>query len=571
MKKRNLFYVIGFLIFLGSCHNTEIPVNTNTEDLQNVVVSDNFNWKVRSEILFEVTVPYEGVVFIRSEDGSTIYAKGRSFNNLFKKRVVIPSYEEKVRIEFGSSNNIVSISGQEKITYTFMQLKSATTGDNLVDNGDFEDNNYNYNTENTLTANISSNTLDVWTFKNHQNNKPNTDIDDDNNNNFVKMTDNKDNKYTFAYYYLDADPNVEYSLSIDGRVEDFDNNDFEPYIELRFLSSNGQEINSYDQNVMATSWTSYTITQTSPLNTTYIQVVMATSDDGKGEVWFDNVVLTGADDDADGDGIADDEDDYPNDATRAFNSFYPADGYGRLAFEDTWPAKADYDFNDLVMEYRFMVVTNASGYVVEMIDTFNIKNIGAGYTNGFGFQLPGNNASWYSSVSGVVNNSFESGQTYPTVMLFNSSDHNYEGMSYVVTFTMATNAADEIDVYVEGWNPFVTANGVRGHEIHLPYYLPTDLADLTLFGTNFDDTDPSGFSSKTVSVKTYLTPANLPWAIDVSDDFVWTTERTPINLGYNYFTDWATSGGTNYTDWYLPNGASGVSSGYRNTNYIDNE
>ncbi len=65
------------------------------------------------------------------------------------------------------------------------------------------------------------------------------------------------------------------------------------------------------------------------------------------------VIIVGGGTDADGDGVPNDEDDYPNDGDRAFDNYYPANGPGTLAYEDLWPGKGDYDFNDLVLDYRF--------------------------------------------------------------------------------------------------------------------------------------------------------------------------------------------------------------------------
>ncbi len=56
-----------------------------------------------------------------------------------------------------------------------------------------------------------------------------------------------------------------------------------------------------------------------------------------------------------GDGVPNDEDDYPEDPTRAFNSYDTAS----VAFEDLWPAMGDYDFNDLVLGCTYKIVTNA--------------------------------------------------------------------------------------------------------------------------------------------------------------------------------------------------------------------
>ena len=59
-------------------------------------------------------------------------------------------------------------------------------------------------------------------------------------------------------------------------------------------------------------------------------------------------------DDTDEDGVSDLFDDYPNDPEKAFDNYSPAEGqFGTLAFEDLWPAKGDYDFNDIVIDYQY--------------------------------------------------------------------------------------------------------------------------------------------------------------------------------------------------------------------------
>ncbi len=135
--------------------------------------------------------------------------------------------------------------------------------------------------------------------------------------------------------------------------------------------------------------------------------------------------------DNDGDGIPDDEDDYPDDPGRAFNNFYPASNYGSLAFEDLWPGKGDYDFNDLVLDYRFTLVTNASNKISDIKADFVIKAIGAGFSNGFGFQLPNSNIqNDFLNISGynlqenyitLNENGTESGQDKITVIVFDNS------------------------------------------------------------------------------------------------------------------------------------------------------
>ena len=92
--------------------------------------------------------------------------------------------------------------------------------------------------------------------------------------------------------------------------------------------------------------------------------------------------------DSDGDGVPDNEDDYPNDPDRASNNFYPGVGFGSLAFEDNWPFKADYDMNDMVIDYRYNQVTNSDNEVVEIKAKIVLRAMGASFHNGFGIELP---------------------------------------------------------------------------------------------------------------------------------------------------------------------------------------
>ena len=279
--------------------------------------------------------------------------------------------------------------------------------------------------------------------------------------------------------------------------------------------------------------------------------------------------------DADSDGVEDANDDYPNDPLRAFNNYFPAAGFGSLAFEDLWPGKGDYDFNDIVVDYRFKTVTNASNEVVEIFGTFPVKASGAVLQNGFGFNLPDATSSVYSNMSSLTvqgydvqesyislaANGFESGQTRPTVIVFD----NFYNVLPKTTPGIGVNTLEsnphvpydtvEIDISVSGvtladsdfslstWNPFIIKGMDRDMEIHLPDYTPTDLANQGVYGTYFDDSDP-------LSGKYYKSATGLPWGIDLPVSFDWPEEKADITTVYHHFADWAESGGTVHTDWY---------------------
>jgi LruC domain-containing protein len=98
-------------------------------------------------------------------------------------------------------------------------------------------------------------------------------------------------------------------------------------------------------------------------------------------------------------------------------------------------------------------------------------------------------------------------------------------------------------------------NQTRGHEVHLPNYVPTDLVDPTLFGLDDDVSDPTGGVY-------YKTANNLPWAINIYEQFDYPVEKQDIINVHLKFADWATSGGSAFSDWYKDE------PGYRNESLI---
>lgn len=267
--------------------------------------------------------------------------------------------------------------------------------------------------------------------------------------------------------------------------------------------------------------------------------------------------------DTDGDGVPDDQDDYPTDPDRAFNNYFPGENtWATLAYEDLWPSKGDYDFNDLVVGYNINQVTNADNNVVDIRSKWDVRHNGAGLNNGFAFEI-GVDASDVASVTGYNHtsqhipmnpNGTEAGQTKANFVVF---DETVPNLGQTLELYVLLNAPiSPITVGSPPYNPYVIVNGDTDVEVHLPDCAPTELADVSLFGTLDDDSDPA-------TGRYYKTSTNLPWAINIVYDFVWMKEKQEITLGYLKFDEWAQSGGTEYQDWYkdLP--------GYRNDSYLD--
>jgi len=266
--------------------------------------------------------------------------------------------------------------------------------------------------------------------------------------------------------------------------------------------------------------------------------------------------------DTDGDGVTDFYDEFPNDPEVAATTYTPSMfGWGSYAFEDLWPYKGDYDFNDLVVNYRYTNVINGAGLLVRTILDFDVKNVGGSYKNGFGLELD-MDQSLISSVTGynltegliqLDNKGLEQNQNKPVIIAFDNAWENYETSS---SLELTINYSSPIDPdFFGNLNPFMIINQERGKEVHLSNRTPTSLADISLFGTGNDNSDISNGVY-------YKDDNNLPWAIDIIHDFVCPKEKTEIILGYPYFVNWAESSGNQYDDWYKDK------SGYRNQSYL---
>jgi LruC domain-containing protein len=272
--------------------------------------------------------------------------------------------------------------------------------------------------------------------------------------------------------------------------------------------------------------------------------------------------------DTDDDGVYDVIDDYPTDPARAFNNYYPGeDQKGSFAFEDLWPGKGDYDFNDLILDYNINQVTNATNKVVEIVSNYTIRAIGAGYKNGFGYQLnlP---PSAVASVTGssleeniitLSGNGTEAGQTKATIIVFDNTYNLYPtiasgfvntktDMPYVTppTITVTVNLATPQTLAAVGlppYNPFIIVNMERGKEVHLPGYAPTSLVNPVYFGTEDDDSNPA-------LGKYYKSASNLPWGMHLPVLFDYPIEKSAIIKGHLVFDTWVMSGGYSYMNWY---------------------
>jgi LruC domain-containing protein len=282
--------------------------------------------------------------------------------------------------------------------------------------------------------------------------------------------------------------------------------------------------------------------------------------------------------DLDGDGVLNVYDAFPSDPTRAYINYFPSPTtYGTLAFEDQWPVTGDYDLNDLVVNYRYKIISNAQNNIVEFYADYVPSAAGATLLNGLGVQFPFS-SSLVKTVTGQSlktnyikqnSNGTESGQSHAVIIPFDNHANLIQNAGdptrLNTDMSKAKITGDTAHIYLQfnspiskasfgnaPFNPFAIKNHSRSYEVHLPGNLPTDLADKSLLGTKQDGTNIA-------SNIYYVTKDNHPWALSFIGSFRYPVEGVNISNAYLHFLDWANSGGILYTDWY-----SNTAAGYRN-------
>lgn len=287
-------------------------------------------------------------------------------------------------------------------------------------------------------------------------------------------------------------------------------------------------------------------------------------------------------DDDDQDGVQNTLDEFPNDASKAYVNYFPSENtWGTLAFEDNWPKKGDYDVNDLVVNYRYAMVSNAQNNVVEMTADFAPTAAGASFYNGFGVEFPFastavSSVTGYKFISDYISlnsNGTEAGQSKAVIIPFDNHEalvKNPNGAFFINTKEEKEKVAgDTAHVSIQfsspltqsqlgqaPFNPFLISNMRRGYEIHLPGYTPTSKANTSLFGTDDDNSSSS-------AQRYYLTKENAPWGLSFTETFSYPSEFNAIGNAYLHFTEWAGSNGSLYPDWYKS-----TESGYRDQSKI---
>ena len=233
---------------------------------------------------------------------------------------------------------------------------------------------------------------------------------------------------------------------------------------------------------------------------------------------------------------------------------------GIYAFEDLWPAKGDYDMNDVMTKSTYTKLVDSENNIYEESYTFKTYGNYATLTNGLAVRLDGvsttDKLEFY--VKAVGDEDFSALETTydatdRVVVLTNDVNTN-KGAEYKVKVIHAENSPVEKETIDA--EPFIfraenSSDAVAWWEVHLTGYKPTSKVNVGYFNTGDDCSQPE----KDIY---YVRSGEYPFAFflagatetDLSKMLDPNNESVAINKLYSGYSGWVTSNGATNTDWY---------------------
>ena len=274
--------------------------------------------------------------------------------------------------------------------------------------------------------------------------------------------------------------------------------------------------------------------------------------------------------------------------------------YQRLMFEDIYPWKGDYDFNDVVVDFDSHFYVNAYGYVTKVSYEINPYHSGAASQNKFAFNLVGPSTNNYLNLS--YDNGPQTDVTSSTVSdsitfnIYNDfgafgeywrefigyADSNfyqlgfYRAITYYnpYSYDSISYSYGNLNGHFNGWGIIKTyfqRNGGNMWDLGLlsKYYgslsttisfnfngpfTPQEL--LAYFDPYIINVDAQQSTDNTTEIhlksfdSSFSDDSGMPYGISVPQTVEIPNESQSITDKYSNFTAWATSNGTTNQNWW---------------------
>jgi LruC domain-containing protein len=278
-----------------------------------------------------------------------------------------------------------------------------------------------------------------------------------------------------------------------------------------------------------------------------------------------------------------------------------------LLFEDNWPIKGDYDFNDMVVE-AWGKLRYESDYLryVEMKAT--VIASGATYHNGFEVMFETTafpntslgdvitltaediNGVPLFATSGEVTAAYGTDVTWDTFnsqLYFKFFDDVYDVMPLPTSY-LSMNTLNEapwtdpitIKIRIDynqliafdagnpifnlnDFNAYVVVNGIAGYEIHMPGEPYTaNFSQFALFSTGDDNTPITGLASPQYETEGYRTVNGLSWGLKLEGQLEYPREQADMIMAYPELADYFAGNQGIFDNWWQPHPDDDYSEGY---------
>ena len=272
-------------------------------------------------------------------------------------------------------------------------------------------------------------------------------------------------------------------------------------------------------------------------------------------------------------------DDGDKNSTEGNIIYMPArkNGWGTLLFEDLWPAYGDYDFNDMVLNYKVQLYMNNKNKVDAMLIGLRVKAVGGSLPYDVYLSLQGVKGGEIDAITpyysenaadnaALVALNSANNEKDPAVLKFENIRTNANkpaGATYINTeegYEMADEDLVYVSYLVEFRNSIAFENvsfdtfdfylgrtresDGRRVEIHLGGFEPSPEATADYLALKQSST----YVDK--AVRPYDSNDTLVWALNIPVDIRHAYERVDFLAAYPQFKEWAQSDGTQAQDWY---------------------
>ncbi len=227
---------------------------------------------------------------------------------------------------------------------------------------------------------------------------------------------------------------------------------------------------------------------------------------------------------------------------------------GMYAFEDMWPARGDYDMNDVIVRYTYGKTFDINNNIYAESFIFRPYENIATNNNGLAFKLIGSGQ--VASATCYMRKANE--EKYSEIPL----QHEVEDNVYILTDNVKMNMEGDYKITLNYSSPikvqstvqpfiFKNEEGNKRWEVHIAKEKPTSKMNMSHFGEGDDCSDPNKNSY-------YVRSGNYPFAIflsgathkDLSKMLDKNNESTPVDNLYSGYKGWVESNGKDNPNWY---------------------